>query len=84
MSVIITFFSVGTYVLSICFIMSNGLFTRDCSYSQRLKPGSIYYVYSPDYPNISKGRQSCKWVIESDYQVKLTCNDFNIPWVRFL
>nr|XP_012221822.1 PREDICTED: venom serine protease 34-like isoform X1 [Linepithema humile] len=60
--------------------MSNGLFTRDCNYSQRLKPGTIYYVYSPDYPNISKGRQSCKWVVESDYQVKLTCNDFNIPW----
>ncbi|XP_025269824.1 venom serine protease 34 [Camponotus floridanus] len=59
--------------------MSNGLF-QNCNYSQHLKPGNIYYVYNPDYPNVSKGRQFCRWTAESDYRMKLICNNFNIPW----
>lgn len=69
--------------LSFCFIMSNGLFHQNCNYSQRLKPGSIYYVYNPHYPNVSNGRQYCRWIAESDYRIRLTCNSFNVPWVRF-
>ncbi|XP_011692172.1 PREDICTED: venom serine protease 34-like isoform X2 [Wasmannia auropunctata] len=60
--------------------MSNGLFHQSCNYSQRLKSGSTYYVYNPDYPNASYGRQHCKWIAESDYRIRLTCNSFNVPW----
>jgi len=70
-------------MLSLCFVMSNGLFHQNCNFSQRLKPGNVYYVYNPDYPNASSGRHYCKWNAESDYGVKLTCNIFEIPWVRF-
>ncbi|XP_029159495.1 venom serine protease 34-like [Nylanderia fulva] len=72
----------GLFVLtlSLYFIMSNGLVYHNCNFSQYLQSGSIYYVYNPDYPNVSKGRQSCRWIAESDYRVKLTCNNFNIPW----
>jgi len=70
--------------LSFCFIMSNGLFHQTCNYFQHLKPGIIYYVYNPDYPNVSNGLHHCKWIAESDYRVRLTCNSFNIPWVRFV
>ncbi|XP_011879072.1 PREDICTED: venom serine protease 34-like [Vollenhovia emeryi] len=60
--------------------MSNGLFHQSCNYSQHLKPGSTYYVYNSDYPDVSNGRQHCKWIAKSDYRVRLTCNNFNIPW----
>ncbi|KAL0124272.1 hypothetical protein PUN28_006255 [Cardiocondyla obscurior] len=65
--------------LSFCFVTSNGLFQQGCYYSQRLKPGTIYYIYNSDYPDASNGRQYCKWIAESDYRVRLTCNSFNIP-----
>ncbi|XP_014475331.1 PREDICTED: venom serine protease 34-like [Dinoponera quadriceps] len=65
--------------LSLCFILSSAFFQKDCNYSQRLNIGTIYYVYNPDYPNVSKGRQSCRWIAESDYRVKLTCKIFDIP-----
>ncbi|XP_072756479.1 venom serine protease 34 isoform X2 [Anoplolepis gracilipes] len=71
---------VGLFMLSLCFIISNGSLYQNCNYFQYLKPGSIYYVYNPDYPNVSKGRQSCKWIAESDYRMKLICNNFNVPW----
>lgn len=64
--------------------MSSSLFYQNCNYSGYLKPGSIYYVYNPDYPNVSNGRQDCRWFAESDYRVRLTCDNFNIPWVRFV
>ncbi|KAL6441135.1 hypothetical protein ACFW04_003452 [Cataglyphis niger] len=72
---------VGLFMLklSLCFIMSIGSLYQNCNYSQYLRPGNIYYVYNPDYPNVSKGRQSCMWIAESDYRVKLICNKFNIP-----
>ncbi|XP_039305379.1 venom serine protease 34 [Solenopsis invicta] len=66
--------------LSFCFIMSNGLFHQSCNYSQYVKPGSIYYIYNFDYPNVSYGRQHCKWIAESNYRIRLTCKNFNIPW----
>ncbi|XP_032688479.1 venom serine protease 34-like [Odontomachus brunneus] len=65
--------------LSLCFILSGAFFHRDCNYSQRLNIGTIYYVYNPDYPNVTKGRQFCKWIAESDYRIKLTCKMFDIP-----
>jgi len=69
-------------MLPLCFAMSNGLLHQDCNFSQRLKPGNIYYIYNPDYPNASNGRHYCKWNAESDYGVKLICNIFEIPRVR--
>ncbi|XP_020282728.1 venom serine protease 34-like [Pseudomyrmex gracilis] len=72
-------FIVGLFALSLCFIIANGFLQHDCNFFQRLKPGNIYYVYNPDYPDVSKGRQSCKWIVESDYRAKLICNMFDIP-----
>ncbi|XP_018398771.1 PREDICTED: venom serine protease 34-like [Cyphomyrmex costatus] len=67
-------------LVSFHFIISNGLFHQTCNYSGHLKPGTIYYVYNSDYPNVSNGRQYCRWFAESDYRIRLTCNNFNIPW----
>ncbi|XP_018055406.1 PREDICTED: venom serine protease 34-like [Atta colombica] len=60
--------------------MSNSLFYQNCNYSGYLKPDSIYYVYNPNYPNVSNGRQYCRWFAESAFRVRLTCDNFNIPW----
>ncbi|XP_018378020.1 PREDICTED: venom serine protease 34-like [Trachymyrmex cornetzi] len=60
--------------------MSNSLFYQNCDYSEYLKPGNIYYVYNPNYPNTSNGRLYCRWSAESDSRIRLTCNNFNIPW----
>ncbi|KYM77351.1 Venom serine protease 34, partial [Atta colombica] len=75
-------FTVGFLVLNLAFyfIMSNSLFYQNCNYSGYLKPDSIYYVYNPNYPNVSNGRQYCRWFAESAFRVRLTCDNFNIPW----
>ncbi|XP_017756045.1 PREDICTED: venom serine protease 34-like [Eufriesea mexicana] len=55
-------------------------FQQNCDYYQELAPDTTYFIYNPEYPNRYRGFRSCKWTIETNYRVNLTCNPFHIPW----
>ncbi|XP_076765754.1 venom serine protease 34 isoform X2 [Xylocopa sonorina] len=53
-----------------------------CNYQQYIVPGESYNIYNPNYPSAYRGSQLCKWIVESEYRINLTCSAFHLPWSK--
>ncbi|XP_066600686.1 venom serine protease 34-like [Prorops nasuta] len=50
-----------------------------CDHHQQLEPGKPYYIFNPNYPDTYTGRNSCRWIVQSNYPMKLTCDELALP-----
>lgn len=57
-----------------------------CDYYQDVDVGQQYYIYNQQYPNRYPSGISCRWVAQSEPNTRmiLTCEDIDIPKVRFV
>ncbi|XP_011702419.1 PREDICTED: venom serine protease-like isoform X2 [Wasmannia auropunctata] len=45
-----------------------------CNYYQNIEAGQTYYIYNPEFPNLSRGKNYCTWEMKSSKVIKINCS----------
>ncbi|XP_076655708.1 venom serine protease 34 [Halictus rubicundus] len=57
---------------------SNGQ-SGECDHCSYVSPFQTYYIFSPGYPDLYQGSQSCRWTMRSEFNMRLNCT-LEMPW----